>query len=722
MAQTGLRDRIQTVLAQRRWRDLLVLVLFLAVTTLWFHHLMTHLHNAVLVGPNDESYGIRQYWGNEFIGKTPFTAHRDPLNGAPEGLPLSSAVQTANFIIPAAIWGLHWLVGFTAAANLFLLGGFVLTSFSVYLLFDRLGIHPLASIYAGYAVAFNPWMIEHAYAGHGGFMQAWVFPVQIAAMLYAYRRRSLLSAVLVGLSLALSFYENSYYGLLSALLFAVFWVIDLARQREWDERLRSFSFACIAFVSAVIAFVPALIAWRGDRSSVSASISNPIADLQSLGAAPQSYFLPSIRNPLLGGITRHLYPNASYWTERTLYLGWSLLILGVIGAVLVVRRYPETLATPTRRFFFICMTVLVPVAFVCSLKRKTSILGLDVPMPSYVIGEFTTFWRVFARFGFLVTFALAALAALALTAVIRRNRFGTAIAVAAIAVLGVEYYAGVAPIYVFKPTPYSNWIAKQPPGIVANYPLPTDSTQALTLLANTFYQQIYNKHPQFALFGSGYGGTREDGIRILARYVTSPDTAGILKAEHVRYILLHDDVYRAEGTAPPGDPPGMRLVATIPGHVRAYEIDPSVAPANLPKLLDLNSATIALAQSLLTPTLSLSGFSDPHSVNGQAGWRTMPAEAEVTLTSGDARVRRAQLVFSTVATGVPRTLELVDSTGTVVRQVTVDVRPTQVLLGAFNVQGKTTKFTLRTDPAGPIEVGPISVQPLADFSTSITDH
>ncbi len=68
-------------------------------------------------------------------------------------------------------------MGLTAAENTFLLSGFVLTGFAVYLLLDRLGLDPLASIYAGYVVAFNPWMIERAYAGHHGYMHAWVFPV-----------------------------------------------------------------------------------------------------------------------------------------------------------------------------------------------------------------------------------------------------------------------------------------------------------------------------------------------------------------------------------------------------------------------------------------------------------------------------------------------------------------------------------------------------------------
>ncbi len=95
---------------------------------LWFHEIFKDIGNSVLVGPNDASYGIRAYWGASYVGENPFTLERDPLNGAPEGMPWSRAVQYANALIPGSIWLLHYLVGFGAAANLYLLIGFVLTA------------------------------------------------------------------------------------------------------------------------------------------------------------------------------------------------------------------------------------------------------------------------------------------------------------------------------------------------------------------------------------------------------------------------------------------------------------------------------------------------------------------------------------------------------------------------------------------------------------------
>lgn len=718
-AHAEIRSRAADAL-ERRWvRDGVVLLAFFGFTALWFHRLMFNANDAVLYGPNDASYGIRQYWGAEYWHKTPFTEVRDPLNGAPEGMPIAAAVQTANFLIPGAIWALHYPFGFTGASNIYLLGGLVLTGFSVYILLERLGIHPFAAVYAGYAVAFNPWMLERAGAGHSGFMQAWIFPLLIGVMLYAHSRRTVLSAILVGLTLTLSLYDNSYYGLMAGLVFLVFWGLDFAKQHNWRERLWSFTMADIAFVAAVLAFTPALIAWMHSRRSVGSGVSNPVQEVQNLGATTQAFFLPSFRHPLLSHVTRHFYPRSEFvWSENTLYLGWSLLIISLIGVVLVLRRHPDTVQRPLTRFFLVGMTILAPLAFLTALQRETTWFGVTIPMPSYLISEFTTFWRVFARFGVLVTLALACLAAMTLSIVIRRYRFGWAVAVAAFALLAFEYYDGVLPIYKLQPTAYSNWIQKQPRGIVANYPLPTDNPDALQLLARTYYQQMYNKHPQFMMFGGGYGLTREDGIRVLVRYIDNPVVPGVLKAEGVKYILLHDDVYREAGAKPPPIPAGFHLVARIPGNVRALMLDKDVQPADLNAALEQNAIPIAAAQGLPSPEATL-----PDARPTAEGWQAFSGSTPVELKWEDSRLRRAQLIVRARSTGGSRTLRLVDSDGSVYGSWPIGPNETQVSFGTLPLsKSRSATFRFETEPAGGIEIRSLQPQPLADFSVSIRDY
>ena len=706
-SHVGARVRPATRLLRLTTRDLYAFVFFVAVTVLWFHELLGDLSDSVLVGPNDASAGIRAYWGASYVGENPFTLERDALNGAPEGMPWSRAVQYANALIPGSIWLLHYAVGFGAAANLYLLAGFVLTGFAMYVLLDRLGFHPLGSVLAGFVVAFNPWMIERAYAGHAGFMHAWVFPVLVGALLYQHRRRTLWSGVVVGLAVVTTLYANSYYGLLAVLVVGVFWLVELVRTRTWHERLWLFTLADVAIVTTIVAFLPALIAWHYDRESVARVVSNPVTQLQDFGAAPESYVLPSTRHPVFDSVTRAVDEEADeHWSENTLFLGWSLILMGAAGIALVLRRHRDSLTTPLRRFFLVCMAVLVPAAFVVSLKRETSVLGVDIPMPSYLIGEVTTFWRVFARFGFLVTFALAALAAFALTVLIRRYRHGLAVAVAACALVFVEFFSGFAPAYSFaNPDPWVGWLKQQPQGIVAHYPLPTDQQPALDLVARTYYLQRRHEHPMFSIFGSGSGGTREEAIRLVSRYIDDPLTPGVLKAEGVRYILVHDDVYREEGKEPPPVPPFFEHVATL-GDVRVLRLADSVQPADLPALLEQNAAAIALTQGLPTPNVEVS-----------------PASADAVVLEldwADPLLQRVALNIS-ASSSRPSTLEAVDEDGAVVGAAPIGPDATPVTFGPLSIDDGHERLVLRTAEGSDLQVHEVGVQPIADFSSSLRD-
>ena len=404
----------------------------------------------------------------------------------------------------------------------------------------------------------------------------------------------------------------------------------------------------------------------------------------------------------------------------TLFQGWTLIALGLVGTILVLRRHPESLRTPALRFFLVCMAILTPAAFVFSLKRETNVFGVTVPMPSYLVGEMTTFWRVFARFGLLVTFALASLAAFALTRWLRNHRYGAAIWVCAMALLVFEYYAGVAPIYSFTEEPYSAWIAKQPQGIVANYPMPTDSPVPLRLLALTYYQQIFNKHPQYMLFGSGYGGTREDAIRILTRYVTDPLTPSILRAEHVKYVLLHDDAYREQSQPPPPVPAGFHLVARIAGNVRALDLDKGVVAADLPTVLSQNAASIAAVEGLAAPGVTLVGKTSPIRVGGE-DWRLFNDRVGVRLSGVNPALGAVQFIVRASSPGEARTLVLSDAHGVVLAKATVNTALTQMSFGPVTLEGQSPSFELSVDPPGPLRLAPVYPQPLANLTHSILD-
>jgi hypothetical protein len=246
--------------------------------------------------------------------------------------------------------------------------------------------------------------------------------------------------------------------------------------------------------------------------------------------------------------------------------------------------------------------------------------------------------------------------------------------------------------------------------------MPTDKPQATELLQQTYFQQIHSQHPQFMLFGSGTGGTREDAIRLLVRYVTDPLTPGILKAEGVKYVLLHDDVYRAEGEQPPGIPAGFHLVARLPGDVRALALNSGLEAADLPAVLDQNAAQIALVQGLPAPSLEMNA-----TTTGSSGARVLHGESSFDLSWNNSRLKRVQVLIHATSQSAPTSLELLAPDGRVIAQTAIGVTDTPVSWGPIDLAGSFARFELRTAPATTVDLSSVQLQPLADVTTSIRD-
>jgi hypothetical protein len=115
--------------------------------------------------------------------------------------------------------------------------------------------------------------------------------------------------------------------------------------------------------------------------------------------------------------------------------------------------------------------------------------------------------------------------------------------------------------------------------------LPADKVPAGELIGREIYYQMFHRQPLYNIVGSGTEGTREDAIRSLSRSIADPRTPGILAAEGVRYVLVHDDIYRAQGEEPPAAAAGFRLIRTFPG-VRVFGLRQDVQPADLDALLE----------------------------------------------------------------------------------------------------------------------------------------
>ena len=695
---------------------------FLVTTVLWLLPLVRHLDSSVLKEPSDSTNEIRDLWAMEHQGKTPFTIKRDFFNGAPEGHPVSLTVQVANAFEPAILWVLKDAVGLVAALNLFLLAGFVLTGFVAFVLLDRLRLHFLASLFGGYVLAFNPWQFEQAGEGHAAFAHAWIYPLTVLTLLGLRTRRTLGSAALAGLALALAFYISSYTGFIALLLVAVAGAVDFIRGTGAAARLQTLAGLGAISLTTLLALTPVAVTWLRHGRGVSDVFARPLEDLQRYGAASTSYLLPSEHHPVLGGVTRRFTTFTFATTEKQLFFGYTTILLALAAVALLARRHPQIRAFPERLHLAIVAAALVPVAFVTSLPRLVNVAGIEVATPAYVVGHFTTVLRVYARFGVLVGLGLVLLAALALHVLAGRRR-GAWVGAALVVAAAFELATGPPiPTWAAKSPPsYSTWLAGHPGGIVANYPI-----ESFDLAEVESYYQVFHGHPLYTDW-LGTSGTREDAIRIVSRNLADRFTPRILAAEHVRYVVVHDEVYRAISEPPPElSPPTFTPAATF-GDVRIFVVHSKpIAPD---PLIRARGAEIARALGWPSAEGEYRGsFYAPEQQPDGRHFRWMREDGTI-----DARNPGEAGKFRFVALGWsanrPRRVELLDADGGLLGAAEVATSLTEIELGPFTLPSGGSRLVLHASPApeplgagdprvASVFLGPFVLEPVYDLDAA----
>jgi hypothetical protein len=519
---------------------------------------------------------------------------------------------------------------------------------------------------------------------------------------------------------------SSYFALFGAFLVGVFFVVDIAVARG-RATLRTVTLLGVMAATAVLLLLPVFYALLTDRSGLRAAASNPVEDLQRRGADIIGYLVPSIHQPALGDVAETLRAGLSF--EQTLFFGYTTMVLAIVAAALFAFRRTLLSAPSERSFMIVLSLVLVPAALLMSLPRVVHPFGISLPAPSWVIGEITTYWRVYSRFAILVGLALVILASVALD-VIARRRYGTALCVALLALVAFEL-APAPPLETWKANrapAYATWLAGHPDGIVANYPL-IGNRGSFGGYAYAFaFEQVFHGHPLFDLPGGDeYAGTREQALRLLARDLSDPAAPGILAAEGVRYIVVHDDAYRAQGLEPPTPPPeSFDQVAGFPG-TRVYALRPTVQSADLNQVVA--DAAYLIPAILGTPSPKAAfgeGFYPPERYADGRLWRWMQQDGtiEVENDTGASLFRFGANAFSA---NQPRTVTLVDESGRTLATAGVGTADGELYLGPFALPAGHSTLTLHVEP-GPEQLGgddhrvasiflsPFGLQPVAAFS------
>jgi hypothetical protein len=556
--------------APARWRRspaLIVTVVALIYALVVTGPLVFQLDRSIYGTPGDATGTVAVYsWWNYALhhGQSIF-------DNTQWGAPFGAGWQSVPFaVIPVVLFApLSALIGGTAAYNVEVLSSFPLTAWVTFLLARRVGCKPLGAAFAALAFTFVPYHLEKA-QGHAGQTHMEFFSATLLFLVRWRQGGSRWNLVAAGAMAGLTLWDDYYFAYILAFAVATFFIVSfIFRPREtsqtaWLRRHLSSALA-VALVAAI--FVPAtvLVALRPSNGSLSASLSAQSAgfnqglnEIRVYTARPWEYFLPFHANPLLPAAVLkyeidHLH--GSNFTEESLFIGYTVLVLGTIGVIVGRRRFETAL-----------LLAMGFVGFLVALPPGIHLGPVTIPTPSLMLNPVFSIFRVYSRFGILVLLGSALLAGLGLTWLQGRLAGRRAWLVAVPFLLAAVEFNNLPPTHDTQlyPAPAEyQWLAQQPAGILVEYPLDagTPQTEEIETRQYTLYQHVHG-HP---IFNGATTASRAYALYPTLEPYYGAGVAQTLKDIGIRYVFVHRAGYQQAGLNMPQSVAGLTYVETVDG-------------------------------------------------------------------------------------------------------------------------------------------------------------
>jgi hypothetical protein len=482
---------------------------------------------------------------------------------APEGLSVPWVRSLASLPSVTVIFVLSISFSEVVAYNIYVLLAYPLSGLAGFLLARKLTKNSWVAVIAGFAFAFYPYAIIKG-QGHYDYVHGWPIVLAVWRMLELMEKPTRSNGFWAGLAVLFAMAWTPYYILLVGVAYLALVLVALgfaAHDRDLHAHVRAQAVAAgmvSVFLVGFLGLSRLADAGQGLRT-------HGIDALNVYSARVYEYFVPHGANVFVGDrtapwIADHLH--GSNYSESTLYLGLSVLLLALVGLVAAVRGA----FGPQLRRVAVALAVLAFAAVFFSAPPEGRILGATVPFPSHFVTEVTSTWRVYARFVIVAMLAVSMLAALGAWVLVRsRPPWLRAVGLAAIATIVVLDLAprgqGTNPLV--GPS-IARTLARLPDGIVVQYPL---VPAVESLYEDIFNQQYYDK-PLI----NGYQADSSEEARALALADPSnPRTGPGLASLGVKYALVFNNT--ASAKLPPFSS-DFKLVAQDASG-RVYKLDPS---------------------------------------------------------------------------------------------------------------------------------------------------
>jgi len=404
--------------------------------------------------------------------------------------------------------------------NIMMFAGMALSALGMYALVCYLTRSRGAAVLAAIVFAFAPYRFEHVM--HMELQWAMWSPLAFLALHRACDTGRLRDGLAMGACAALQMLSSIYYGIFLLTFLALAAVLLSARDRAAPlsnvTKALGAGLALALTISALYGLPYARVHRQvGDRSA---------QELAAFSAAPADYLKPTPNNLLYGDGKARGRP------ERHLFPGLTAAALALVAVLLQVPRRRE-----------IAYLLLLVAAFEASLGSSGYIFSfLHDYVPLY------RGLRAAARLGLFVQLFLGVLAGYGYRALAdgRSPRVRAILAASLAVALVAEYRVRPSLVdFANTPSPVYRVLASQPPGVVAEFPIPT-----VDHLPGPDPEYAYMSTFHWFPLVNGYSGVYPPSyLARLERLRAFPAQGAVvqLRRDNVRYVILHGDGY-AENT------------------------------------------------------------------------------------------------------------------------------------------------------------------------------
>jgi hypothetical protein len=424
----------------------------------------------------------------------------------------------ANLMAGALGAPVYWLTrNAYATHNFVVLSSFVLSAIGTYYLVRYLVNDRRAAVVGALCFAYCPYVFGHL--PHIQLLMTAGIPFSLLAFHRLADRPSPLRGVALGTAMGLQGLACAYYAVFLALVIGIAVFVTAAWRKTWADRRYWLAIAVAATVAiAVVAplFLPYVVLQR-DTGFGRALEQSRRWSANWLSYATSAMYASS-----------WLHAGRTGWTD-VLFPGLLATIFGLVG-IMAIRR-----TTGIQRYYVALYAVIAGFALWESFGPKAGLYTLTY----YTVPAFT-FLRAPSRFGILVTFGLAIIAAITFARLLERSRRATLLATASIA-LGVVESSAPVPWTPNPPiAPVYHYLADLPRAALIEFPLYSKARNFMRtryMVASTVHwKPLVNAYSD--LTPAAFDTSRD----VLASFPSNEAFARM--PEGVRYAIFHVEEYR----------------------------------------------------------------------------------------------------------------------------------------------------------------------------------